>query len=148
MPKTNELSSPPQDAPARNKNRYAAVSSGSSAGVARSHHLWQLHFAWQNVELTSRRACRIASHERQTHDSNCCQAKTGILVRARMTGCGIKTSPEVSSHFSSAPGGNLYPSECGEAFGHVNVFTKGKQVAGINMCSLGPMVPGPTWEKK
>ena len=115
MPRTKELSSPPQDAPARKQNRYAAVSSGSSAGVARSHHLWQLHSRWQNVQLSSRRACRIASHERQTNNSNGCHAKADILVRAPMTACGVKTAPEVSSHFSLAPGGNVYPSECGGA---------------------------------
>ena len=75
--------------------------------------LMQLHSRWQNVQLSFRRACRIASHERQTNDSNGCHAKADILVRAPMTGCGVKTAPEVSSHFSFAPGGNVYPSECG-----------------------------------
>ena len=113
MPKTNDVSSPPQDAPTRKQNRYAAMSSGSSAGVARSHHLWQLHSRWQNDKLSSRRACRIASHERQTNDSNGCHAKAVILVRAPMTGCGVKTAPEVFGNFSLAPGGNVYPSESG-----------------------------------
>lgn len=131
MPKTNELSSPPQDAPARKQNRYAAVWSGSSAGVARSHHLWQIHSRWRNVQSSSRRACRIASHERQTNNSNGCHAKADILVRAPMTGCGVKTAPEVSSHFSLAPGGNVYPSECGGAKVREQIFR-----------SHGPMSPG------